>query len=73
MLSVSDTSPMPRSSRSSAVVISFFSERASRSSFHTTSTSSMRGPGQHAPGIVRNAGCEKQPLLSGTANRCHRL
>ena len=41
MLSASDTSPMPPSSRSSAVVISFFSERASRSSFHTTSTSPL--------------------------------
>jgi len=42
MLSVSDTSSMPRSSRFSAVVISFFNERSRRSSFHTTSTSPRR-------------------------------
>ena len=40
--SFSDRKPMPRADRSSTVSISCFSERARRSSFHTTSVSPVR-------------------------------
>ncbi|MPM06611.1 hypothetical protein SDC9_52913 [bioreactor metagenome] len=42
MLSVKDTSPIFARSNSSAVAMSFFSDRANRSSFQTTSVSPVR-------------------------------
>ena len=42
IVSVNERNPMPRLSKSSTVSMSCFSERASRSSFHTTSVSPSR-------------------------------